>query len=206
MSKKALPITVKSFNGKLINCVDSHDVYGYLDKMKNIHTTWIKQLNGKENIDYIKGINNNSVKYYLSVAFSKKIANHENSISLSNYLNNVPQQDINITEQLEKQIKDNKEKIDFFDTVSKSDNLITIGTFAKLIGWGEKRFFRQLRYDKFLCSSPSYYNTPYQKYIENGMMDIRQTYYHIGEKVIFYNQPMITQKGQVHLAKKYSKR
>jgi len=64
----------------------------------------------------------------------------------------------------ENQIKEDAPKVDFYNTVTESEDLIDMSSVAKLldIGIGRNKLFEFLRHKKVLMSN----NIPYQKYID----------------------------------------
>lgn len=100
-------------------------------------------------------------------------------------------------QRLEAKVETDRPKVEFAETVRKSDNLITVDKFAKLlydkhgIKYGRNSMFKLLRDKGFLNSD----NIPYQKYMDQGWF--------VPCEVMRYGKPhivtFITGKGQVKL-------
>ena len=85
-----------------------------------------------------------------------------------------------------------------------SEDAVTIGQFAKTIGTGQNRMFDLLRNDKFLIPDGSKRNLPYQKYIEQGLFEVREVTKTADNKIKLFAQTTITPKGQIYLSNKYN--
>ena len=58
-----------------------------------------------------------------------------------------------------------------------------------------------LRKEKYIDSA----NVAYQRYIEQGIFEVKETVYYVGTTYHTSRKTLITPKGQVYLAKKVSK-
>ena len=103
-------------------------------------------------------------------------------------------------EEYKQKIEQQKPLVEFAETVSISVNSISVGDFAKLlydedIKLGQNKLFKWLRNNKYLMEN----NTPYQKYMDNGIFEvIEQTYKTpYGEKTSL--KTLITGRGQIVL-------
>lgn len=69
-------------------------------------------------------------------------------------------------ERLELQVAEQQPKVDFADAVMGSEDLISIGEAAKVLGlpFGRTTLFRKLREKKILMAN----NVPYQEYVDRG--------------------------------------
>ncbi|WP_050470633.1 phage antirepressor KilAC domain-containing protein [Herbaspirillum chlorophenolicum] len=109
-------------------------------------------------------------------------------------------------EQLEyqaRQIAYQAPKVEFATSISNSDGLCKLGVFAKAIGWGQNRFFRQLRSDEVLMQN----NIPYQRFVDRGyfrVVERKPWSDSAGHEHITFTT-MITGIGQEWLAKRYAK-
>ena len=103
-------------------------------------------------------------------------------------------------EEYKQKIEQQKPLVEFAETVSISVNSISVGDFAKLlydedIKLGQNKLFKWLRSNKYLMEN----NTPYQKYMDNGIFEvIEQTYKTpYGDKTSL--KTLITGRGQIVL-------
>ena len=99
-------------------------------------------------------------------------------------------------EEQAKKIEQDKPKVEFADKILDSKNLISIGEFSKLIGWGQNKLFLWLRDNKYLMAN----NIPYQKYIESGYFKVIE--YLIDKKKESKIKTLITGKGQIYFTDK----
>ena len=98
-----------------------------------------------------------------------------------------------------------QESVDFHRAVSASVNSVDFGEFAKClandhINIGQNRLMAWLRKEKYIDAS----NIAYQKYIQQGIFEVKETVYYIGKASHTARKTLITPKGQVYLAKKVS--
>ena len=98
-----------------------------------------------------------------------------------------------------------QESVDFHRAVSASVNSVDFGEFAKClandhINIGRNRLMAWLRKEKYIDAS----NIAYQKYIQQGIFEVKETVYYIGKTSHTARKTLITPKGQVYLAKKVS--
>lgn len=83
--------------------------------------------------------------------------------------------------QQQQTIMEQAPKAFFHDCVAESDDTCSVAEMAKMIeenGYpmGQKRLFEWLRNNHYLCVRPgSFYNTPYQEWIERGIFRIETT-------------------------------
>lgn len=85
-------------------------------------------------------------------------------------------------------------------------NSVDFGEFAKClandrINIGRNRLMAWLRKEKYIDSA----NVAYQRYIEQGIFEVKETVYYVGTTYHTSRKTLITPKGQVYLAKKVSK-
>lgn len=100
-------------------------------------------------------------------------------------------------------IEENKPKVDFAETISKTSDSISIGDFAKLIKdegikLGRNKLFEWLRDNKYLIKD----NKPYQKYIDNGYFEIIEYSYNTPYGSKFGIKTLITGIGQIKIIEK----
>lgn len=116
-----------------------------------------------------------------------------------------------IIEQKQARIEQMKPKEIFADAVSASHTSILVGDLAKLIcqnGYqiGQKRLFTWLRDKGYLIKSGSSYNMPTQRYIEQGLFEIKESnLVNPDGSVRITRTPKVTGKGQVYFVNKFLK-
>lgn len=97
----------------------------------------------------------------------------------------------------------------FADAVSASHTSILVGDLAKLIcqnGYqiGQKRLFDWLRANGYLIKSGSSYNIPTQRYVEQGLFEIKESnLVNPDGSVRITRTPKVTGKGQVYFVNKF---
>lgn len=114
-----------------------------------------------------------------------------------------------IIEQKQARIEQMKPKEIFADAVATSHTSILVGDLAKLIcqnGYqiGQKRLFIWLRDKGYLIKSGSSYNMPTQRYIEQGLFEIKESnLVNPDGSVRITRTPKVTGKGQVYFVNKF---
>ena len=111
---------------------------------------------------------------------------------------------------LEQQVKENKPKVLFADSVAGSDNSILVGELAKLlkqngIDVGQNRLFKWLRNNGYLIKkSGESYNLPTQKSMDLEILDIKKRVINNpdGSSKIT-RTPKVTGKGQQYFINKF---
>ena len=107
------------------------------------------------------------------------------------------------------QIEEMKPKAIFADAVATSQTSILIGDLAKLIcqnGYqiGQKRLFEWLRQNGYLIKSGSSRNMPQQRYIEQGLFEIKESNVQNPDgSVRITKTTKCTGKGQVYFVNKF---
>ncbi len=107
---------------------------------------------------------------------------------------------------LETRIEEDKRYTDFGKTVEVSDTSINVGTFSKLmyethgVNIGRNKLMSWLRGNGYLIKGGREKNFPKQKYIEQGILELKPTIVKRTEGDVQSGTPMITGKGQVHLS------
>ena len=108
-------------------------------------------------------------------------------------------------QQQQHRIEQDQPKVEFYDSVTASDQDLTIKEAAKVLGTGEQRLFRFLReYGYLMMGSKNREdrNLPYQRYEDAGFFHVRfKKYKHQREGWQEYPQTMVTGKGLVRLGK-----
>jgi anti-repressor protein len=116
-----------------------------------------------------------------------------------------------IIEQKQARIEQMKPKEIFADAVATSHTSILVGDLAKLICQngvqiGQKRLFVWLRDKGYLIKSGSSYNMPTQRYIEQGLFEIKESnLVNPDGSVRITRTPKVTGKGQVYFVNKFLK-
>ena len=116
-----------------------------------------------------------------------------------------------IIEQKQARIEEMKPKEIFADAVATSHTSILVGDLAKLIcqnGYqiGQKRLFVWLRDNGYLIKNGSSYNMPTQRYIEQGLFEIKESnLVNPDGSVRITRTPKVTGKGQVYFVNKFLK-
>ena len=99
----------------------------------------------------------------------------------------------------------------FADAVSASHTSILIGDLAKLlkqngIDVGQKRLFERLRNEGFLIKSGSSKNMPTQRYMEQGLFEIKEGSYVDGNGCnVTTKTTKVTGKGQIYFINRFLK-
>lgn len=93
---------------------------------------------------------------------------------------------------------ENKPKIEAFETLMSSNDLIDFLEFSKIIKIGRTTLFSKLRQLRILTCN----NIPYQEYITRGYFKCIEKSYTINDKTKINIKTMITAKGQDYLIKK----
>lgn len=106
-------------------------------------------------------------------------------------------------------IEEQKPKAIFADAVSTSKTSILIGDLAKLIcqnGYqiGQKRLFTWMRDNGYLMKSGSSYNMPIQRYVEQGLFEIKESSVQNPDgSVRITRTTKVTGKGQIYFVNKF---
>lgn len=114
-----------------------------------------------------------------------------------------------IIEQKQARIEQMKPKEIFADAVSASHTSILVGDLAKLICQngvqiGQKRLFDWLRANGYLIKSGSSYNMPTQRYVEQGLFEIKESnLVNPDGSVRITRTPKVTGKGQIYFVNKF---
>lgn len=137
----------------------------------------------------------------------------ENTLNNPDYIINIlteykKEKEHNLT--LEKQVKENKPKVLFADSVAGSDNSILVGELAKLlkqngVDVGQNRLFKWLRNNGYLIKkSGESYNLPTQKSMDLEILDIKKRVINNpdGSSKIT-RTPKVTGKGQQYFINKF---
>ncbi len=112
-------------------------------------------------------------------------------------------------EQKEKTIQENAPRVRFSQAVETSDRSILIGELAKIlkqngIEIGERRLFKWLRENGYLCSQGERYNQPSQRAMEMGLFELKKTTINKPDgTVLVTTTTKVTGKGQIYFVDKF---
>ena len=115
-----------------------------------------------------------------------------------------------LIEAKDKKIAEDAPKVVFSDAVVGSKSSCLIGELAKILtqnGYkiGQNRLFDKLREEGYLGRSGEYYNIPNQKYVEQGLFELKKTTHSENGVMKSSVTPKVTGKGQQYFIYKYLK-
>lgn len=115
-----------------------------------------------------------------------------------------------LIEAKDKKIAEDAPKVVFSDAVVGSKSSCLIGELAKILtqnGYkiGQNRLFDKLREEGYLGRSGEYYNIPNQKYVEQGLFELKKTTHSENGVMKSSVTPKVTGKGQQYFINKYLK-
>lgn len=107
-------------------------------------------------------------------------------------------------------IAEQKPKVVFADAIVGSQSSCLVGELAKIItqnGYkiGQNRLFDWLRKNHFLGTSGEYYNIPNQKYVEQGLFELKKTSHSENGVMRTTVTPKVTGKGQQYFVNLFLK-
>lgn len=114
-----------------------------------------------------------------------------------------------INEQQQAHIEANAPRVRFSQAVETSDRSILIGELAKIlrqngIEIGERRLFKWLRENGYLCSQGERYNQPTQRAMEMGLFELKKTTINKPDgTVLVSTTTKVTGKGQIYFVDKF---
>lgn len=102
-------------------------------------------------------------------------------------------------EEKENEILELTPKAESYDKFISGKNSQDMNTAAKVLGWGRNLLFKELRNKSILRQN----NTPYQKYIDAGYFEVKETIMHLYDSTSTINKPQTycTPKGLDWLSK-----
>lgn len=111
-------------------------------------------------------------------------------------------------EQQQKQIEAERPRVLFSQAVETAKQSVLIGELAKIICQngvqiGEKRLFKWLRDNHYLCALGERYNQPTQKAVEQGLFELRKITINIGDNTKVRTTTKVTGKGQIYFVNKF---
>lgn len=106
------------------------------------------------------------------------------------------------------QLEEQKPKVVFADAVVGSNTSCLIGEMAKIItqnGYeiGQNRLFAWMREHHYLGTVGEYYNIPCQKYLEQGLFELKKNVHSQNGQMITTITPKVTGKGQQYFINKF---
>lgn len=113
-------------------------------------------------------------------------------------------------ERLALENKQQKPKVVFADAIVGSQSSCLIGELAKIITQnghkiGQNRLFEWLRKNHFLGTTGEYYNIPNQKYVEQGLFEIKKTSHSENGVMKTTSTPKVLPKGQLYFVNLFLK-
>lgn len=107
-----------------------------------------------------------------------------------------------LAEERQRLLEQQKPKVEFAETVERSDGTLAIGEFAKLLPkeWeiGRNKLFKWLRDNKYLMKG----NVPYQRYVNEGLFEVIETVSQYDSQDYINLLTLITGKGQLYVTGK----
>ena len=107
-----------------------------------------------------------------------------------------------LAEERQRLLEQQKPKVEFAETVERSDGTLSIGDFAKLLPkeWkiGRNKLFKWLRDNKYLMKD----NVPYQRYVNEGLFEVIETVNGYDSQDYINLITLITGKGQLYVTGK----
>ena len=107
-----------------------------------------------------------------------------------------------LAEERQRLLEQQKPKVEFAETVERSDGTLSIGEFAKLLPkeWkiGRNNLFKWLRDNKYLMKD----NVPYQRYVNEGLFEVIETVNEYDSQDYINLLTLITGKGQLSVTGK----
>lgn len=106
-------------------------------------------------------------------------------------------------QEAERQIEANKGKVTYAEAMLGCKSSCLVGELAKILTLngiiiGQNRLFMWLRANNYLGKSGSNYNMPAQRYMEQGLFDIKPTLHSENENLVMGFTTKVTPKGQMY--------
>ena len=104
--------------------------------------------------------------------------------------------------------EEQKPKVIFADAVIGSEGSCLIGELAKILAQngikiGANRLFDWLRENHYLGTLGEYYNIPNQRYVEQGLFELKKNTYSVNGTMQTRTTPKVTTKGQQYFITKF---
>ena len=213
MNTELIKLNQNDFDGQIKQTVNARELWQKLE-INSKFADWFKNRVNKyefvENIDFIsvsKILENGgkSIEYFISIDMAKELCMVENNLqgrTIRKYFIecekklkevSVPKIDSNfllrISQQmaeLEKKIEEDKPKVEFYDTVAETDDMIDMAEASKILKlpFGRNKLFGLLRTMNILNKK----NIPYQLYINNGIFKVVETTYKNNNETKIYKK------------------
>lgn len=111
-------------------------------------------------------------------------------------------------EALERKINADHPKVVFADAIVGSKSSCLIAELAKMItqnGYeiGQNRLFQWMRDNHYLGTTGEYYNIPCQRYLEQGLFELKKHVHSEDGKMVTTVTPKVTGKGQQYFINKF---
>lgn len=108
----------------------------------------------------------------------------------------------------EQKLEEQKPKVVFADAIVGSRSSCLIGELAKIItqnGYeiGQNRLFAWMRENHYLGTVGEYYNIPCQKYLEQGLFELKKNVHSQNGAMVTTITPKVTGKGQQYFVNKF---
>lgn len=108
----------------------------------------------------------------------------------------------------EERLEEQKPKVVFADAIVGSKSSCLIGELAKIItqnGYeiGQNRLFAWMRENHYLGTIGEYYNIPCQKYLEQGLFELKKNVHSQNGQMVTTITPKVTGKGQQYFINKF---
>lgn len=108
----------------------------------------------------------------------------------------------------ELKLEEQKPKVVFADAIVGSRSSCLIGELAKIItqnGYeiGQNRLFAWMRENHYLGTVGEYYNIPCQKYLEQGLFELKKNVHSQNGAMVTTITPKVTGKGQQYFVNKF---
>lgn len=108
----------------------------------------------------------------------------------------------------DEKIEEQKPKVVFADAIVGSKSSCLIGELAKIItqnGYeiGQNRLFAWMRMNHYLGTVGEYYNIPCQRYLEQGLFELKKNVHSQNGKMVTTITPKVTGKGQQFFVNKF---
>ena len=224
INAELIKLNQNDFDGQIKQTVNARELWQKLE-INSKFADWFKNRVNKyefiENIDFIsvsKILENGgkSIEYFISIDMAKELCMVENNLQGrtirkyfiecekklkevlvpkidSNFLLRISQQ----MAELEKKIEEDKPKVEFYNTVAETDDMIDMAEASKILKlpFGRNKLFGLLRTMNILNKK----NIPYQLYINNGLFKVVETTYKNNNETKIYIKTLITQKGLKYL-------
>lgn len=108
----------------------------------------------------------------------------------------------------DEKIEEQKPKVVFADAIVGSKSSCLIGELAKIItqnGYeiGQNRLFAWMRMNHYLGTVGEYYNIPCQRYLEQGLFELKKNVHSRNGEMVTTITPKVTGKGQQFFVNKF---